>query len=51
MHGRKEIYCHQRRKLNVMQIYGFMHRVGSLKNMPATWQDMFFPEVHGLKGD
>jgi NitT/TauT family transport system substrate-binding protein len=36
---------------NVMKIYRFMHRVGSLKNMPATWQDMFFPEVHGLKGD
>ena len=36
---------------NVMKIYGFMHRVGTLKNMPATWQDLFFPEVHGLKGD
>jgi len=36
---------------SVMKIYGFMHRVGSLKIMPATWQEMFFPEVHGLEGD
>jgi NitT/TauT family transport system substrate-binding protein len=36
---------------NVMKIYGFMHRVGALKNMPATWQDLFFPEAHGLKGN
>ena len=36
---------------NVMKIYGFMHRVGALKIMPATWQDLFFPEVHGLQGN
>lgn len=36
---------------NVMKIYGFMHKVGALKNMPATWQDLFFPEAHGLKGN
>ena len=36
---------------NVMKIYGFMNRVGALKNMPATWQDLFFPEAHGLKGN
>ena len=36
---------------NVMKIYGFMNRVGALKNMPATWQDLFFAEVHGLKGN
>ena len=36
---------------NVMKIYGFMHRVGALKTMPATWQDFFFPEVHGLQGN
>jgi sulfonate transport system substrate-binding protein len=35
---------------NVMKIYGFMHRVGALKNMPATWQELFLPEVHGLGG-
>jgi NitT/TauT family transport system substrate-binding protein len=36
---------------NVMKIYSFMHKVGALKNMPSTWQDLFFHEVHGLKGN
>ena len=36
---------------NVMKIHGFMHRVGSLRNMPARWQDLFFPEVHRLDGN
>jgi NitT/TauT family transport system substrate-binding protein len=36
---------------NVMKIHGFMNRVGSLRNMPKTWQDLFFPEAHALKGD
>ena len=36
---------------NVMKIYSFMHKVGALKNMPSTWQDLFFPEAHALKGN
>ena len=36
---------------NVMKIYNFMNKVGALKNMPGTWQDLFFPEVHALKGN
>jgi sulfonate transport system substrate-binding protein len=36
---------------NVMKIHGFMHRVGALKTMPGTWQDLFFPEAHGLAGN
>jgi NitT/TauT family transport system substrate-binding protein len=36
---------------NVMNVYGFMHRVGALKTLPASWQDLFFPEAHGLKGN
>ena len=36
---------------NVLKIYGFMHRVGALKAMPAAWQELFFPEAHGLKGN
>jgi NitT/TauT family transport system substrate-binding protein len=35
---------------NVMKIYGFMNRVGALKTMPATWQDLFFPEASAFKG-
>jgi hypothetical protein len=25
--------------------------VGALKTMPAAWQELFFPEAHGLKGN
>jgi NitT/TauT family transport system substrate-binding protein len=28
----------------------FMHAVGSIKVMPASWKDLFFPEAHGLPG-
>jgi NitT/TauT family transport system substrate-binding protein len=28
----------------------FMHAVGSIKVKPASWKDLFFPEVHGLPG-
>jgi NitT/TauT family transport system substrate-binding protein len=29
----------------------FMHRTGMIKNKPASWKDMFFPEAHGLDGN
>jgi NitT/TauT family transport system substrate-binding protein len=35
---------------NTMKYAEFMHAVGSIKAMPATWKDLFFPEVHGLPG-
>ena len=28
----------------------FMHKVGTLKNNPASWKDLFFPEIHDLPG-
>ncbi len=28
----------------------FMHQVGRLKHKPASWKDLFFPEVHALSG-
>jgi NitT/TauT family transport system substrate-binding protein len=34
----------------LMVLVDFMHKVGRLKRLPASWQDMFFPEAHGLKG-
>jgi len=34
----------------VMEFAGFMHKVGRAKRVPASWQDYFFPSVHGLKG-
>jgi NitT/TauT family transport system substrate-binding protein len=36
---------------NVMKIYSFMKRIGALKNVPATWQDLFFPETHARAGN
>jgi NitT/TauT family transport system substrate-binding protein len=29
----------------------FMHRVGSIKNKPASWKDLFFAEAHDLPGN
>ena len=28
----------------------FMNKVGTLKNTPASWKDLFFPEIHELPG-
>lgn len=28
----------------------FMHQVGTLKNRPASWKDLFFPDIHDLPG-
>ena len=35
---------------NVMKYAGFMYAIGSLKNRPALWKDLFFPEIHGVPG-
>lgn len=32
------------------KIIGFQHRIGTIKQNPATWQDLFFPEIHNLPG-
>jgi NitT/TauT family transport system substrate-binding protein len=29
----------------------FMFKIGTVKTRPASWKDLFFPEVHGLPGD
>ena len=29
----------------------FMNKIGSIKSKPASWKDLFFPEVHSLQGD
>jgi NitT/TauT family transport system substrate-binding protein len=29
----------------------FMGKVGTIKDPPAKWQDMFFPDIHDLPGD
>lgn len=36
---------------SVMTYANFMADVGSIKQRPAKWQDMFFPDIHGVKGN
>ena len=35
---------------NVMKYADFMHGIGSITNRPASWKDLFFPEIHGTTG-
>ena len=35
---------------NVMKYADFMNDAGSLKNRPASWKDLFFPEIHAAPG-
>lgn len=35
---------------NVTRYADFMYKVGSIKTRPASWKDMFFPEVYGSPG-
>jgi NitT/TauT family transport system substrate-binding protein len=35
---------------NVMKYAEFMHSIGSIKNRPTSWKDLFFPEVHDASG-
>lgn len=36
--------------LGVMKYADFLHKVKSIKDMPATWKDVFFPEIHNEAG-
>src|SRR5438105_6744560 len=35
---------------STMQYADFMHRVGSIKVKPASWKELFLPELHALPG-
>ena len=35
---------------NTLKYAEFMHGIGSLKNRPASWKELFFPEIHGAPG-
>jgi NitT/TauT family transport system substrate-binding protein len=35
---------------NVMKYADFMYSTGSIKNRPASWKDLFFPEIHRAPG-
>ena len=33
-----------------MKYADFMHRVGTIKKQPESWQELFFPEIHDRPG-
>ena len=35
---------------NTMKYADFMRKVGSTKKKPASWKDLFFPEIHNVSG-
>jgi NitT/TauT family transport system substrate-binding protein len=35
---------------NVVRYAEFMEEIGSITSRPATWREMFFPEIHGSPG-
>jgi NitT/TauT family transport system substrate-binding protein len=35
---------------NVMKYADFMHKNGAIKEKPASWKDLFFPEIHNKQG-
>ena len=35
---------------NVMKMVDFMHKSGAIKVVPASWKDLFFPNMHSLPG-
>lgn len=36
--------------LNSMKFANFLHRVGTIRNKPESWKDLFFPEIHDEPG-
>ncbi len=35
---------------SIMKTAEFMAKVGTIKEKPSSWKDLFFPNVHGLQG-
>lgn len=35
---------------NVMKYVDFMNKIGAIKAKPASWKDLFFPNIHGASG-
>ncbi len=36
---------------NLMKYAEFMHSIGTLRNKPTSWKEMFFPELHNQNGN
>lgn len=34
-----------------MRFAAFLHKIGTIKELPGSWKDMFFPEIHNLPGN
>ncbi len=37
--------------LNVVQYAEFMHEIGAIRSLPEAWTEVFFPEIHGERGN
>jgi NitT/TauT family transport system substrate-binding protein len=35
---------------NIMKYANFMREIGSIRNRPLSWKDLFFPEIHSAPG-
>ena len=35
---------------NIMKYANFMNEIGSIRNKPSSWKDLFFPEIHSAPG-
>ena len=35
---------------NVLKYASFMQSIGAMKNKPASWTELFFPNMHSLPG-
>jgi NitT/TauT family transport system substrate-binding protein len=35
---------------NIMKYASFMSEIGSIRNKPSSWKDLFFPEIHSTPG-
>jgi len=44
-------FSYQAAPAGVMHLADFMHRVGRLKRLPQSWQELFLPEARDLKGN
>lgn len=36
--------------LNSMKYANFLHKIGTIRNQPESWKDLFFPELHDEPG-
>jgi NitT/TauT family transport system substrate-binding protein len=35
---------------NTLRYAEFMHSIGSIENLPASWRELFFPDIHEQPG-